>query len=264
MNQPMSCSQLFLPNFLHTCVLLVCAQLKDPINPEDPDPAKRDPVKTNVGCTEWCKESMRTGWGDQKPSKHVPNQMGMQCSADFFRSTAEEYTQLLSDRKRGLKSDQQIREILLKRSSTENRHCAEGLYCATVSTPGIETILATQQYDFATGALRCRFLSCDSHLLFGVHVKRQIKTSIFVMCLHSGRCEKCERCKELAIDDCSEQCPNVTMTNDKLSSSIGAFLQVGLPGIVTKDNFCSYPPSTYFFPTAWHRKFLRPPLPRWW
>ena len=158
MNQPMSCSQLFLPNFLHTCALLVCAQLKDPINPEDPDPAKRDPVKTNVGCTEWCKESMRIREKSPKPTTLEPNnQLGMACSTDFFRSTAEEYTQLLSDRKRGLKSDQQIREILLKRSSTENRHCAEGLYCATVSTPGIESILATHKYDFVTGALRCRF-----------------------------------------------------------------------------------------------------------
>ena len=143
----MSCSRLFPHVFL-----LLCVQHGDSINVEATDPAKRDPVTKNVGCAEWCKESVKSGWGDKKPDKQLPSDMGMPCERRFFRSSREEYTQFLSDRKRGLKTDQQIREILLKKSSSNTFVCAEGLYCATVSIPNIENILASQRYQFDTGA----------------------------------------------------------------------------------------------------------------
>ena len=134
-------------SLLHLARLDFCPQLKDPIN-LDPD----DPVKEMVGCTEWCKESMKTMQLTYIPTE-LPD-LGMECKKDAFSTTPEAYTEFLHDRAQGVQSNQQILETLRETTASKPmKDCKENLYCATVSTPMIESLIAEQQYTFATGPI---------------------------------------------------------------------------------------------------------------
>ena len=134
-------------SLLHLPRFVFCPQLKDPIN-LNPD----EPVKEMVGCTEWCKESMKTMELKYPPLQ--PPDLGMECKMDAFSTTPEVYTRFLRDRAQGVQSNQQIIETLrLTAASRPMKVCNDNLYCATVSTPMIESLIAEQQYTFATGPI---------------------------------------------------------------------------------------------------------------
>ena len=121
----------------------------DPIN-ED----KKDPSQIMVGCTSWCEDSLKAGFGAFKGSSRAPRPLGDMCREEVFHTTREEYIQLLRDRDATppKKSNQEIRKILAKTATrSETRPCEEGLYCATVPQPMIESLIVNQVYQFATG-----------------------------------------------------------------------------------------------------------------
>ena len=121
----------------------------DPIN-ED----KKDPSQIMVGCKSWCEASLKLGFGAFKGSSLTPRPLGDMCREEVFHTTREEYIQLLRDRDATppKKSNQEIRKILAKTATrTESRPCEEGLYCATVPQPMIESLIVNQVYQFETG-----------------------------------------------------------------------------------------------------------------
>ena len=122
----------------------------DPIN-ED----KKDPSQIMVGCERWCNASLTSGFGaNKRVSSRAERPLGEVCREEIFHSTREEYIQLLRDRDATppKKSNQEIRKILAKTATrTESRPCEEGLYCATVPQPMIESLIVNQVYQFATG-----------------------------------------------------------------------------------------------------------------
>ena len=109
-----------------------------------------DPVEDMVGCEKWCEES-NSVYGGGKSEKRL---LGKPCQLEIFSTTREIYTQLLRDRDQGVQNNAQIREKLLQAAALPKpKECGTGFYCATVSTPMIESLIAEQNYDFATGNL---------------------------------------------------------------------------------------------------------------
>ena len=109
-----------------------------------------DPVEDMVGCERWCEESNNANYA----SKNEGHSLGQACRMDMFSTTREIYTQLLRDRDQGVQNNQQIREKLLQTAARPiPKECSAGLYCATVSTPMIESLIVEQSYDFPSGPL---------------------------------------------------------------------------------------------------------------
>ena len=133
-------------------MLFHSVQLDDPINVNTADPLKS---KKMYGCADWCEES-----GPNFITENVvsPRRLGMFCKDEIFHTTREEYAELLRQRELGVLTNRQIREHLLKTATVKrNKHsvCADGLYCATIAQPMIESLIVTQQYQFRTGAKPC-------------------------------------------------------------------------------------------------------------
>ena len=118
-----------------------------------------DPIEDMIGCEKWCEESQNV-WKlkNGKGGKQNGYLLGKPCRKEIFSTTREIYTQFLRDRDQGVQNNQQIRERLLKTASLPKQQtCAAGLYCATVSTPMIESLIVDQNYEFPTGPLDSLF-----------------------------------------------------------------------------------------------------------